>query len=80
MLFDQKLHKGRVTFHGCIMQTRPTCFALAINKSIFVQQGLAHFDAAKLRCQMKGTATLQVEDIHSAIIVQKDLERTNQKY
>ena len=52
----------------------PTSFALAVDERVLVEESLADFDASVFCRQVERAAALQVEHVHSAVVVEEDLK------
>ncbi len=59
-----------------IAQPGPTRFAFAVDEGVLVEQRLADLDAAVLGRKMESAPTFKVENVHSAVVIKKDLEKS----
>lgn len=57
----------------------PSSFALAVDERVLVEERLADLDAAVFGRQVERAPALQVEDVHSAVVVQKYLVHKDSK-
>ena len=57
----------------------PSSFALAVDERVLVEERFADLDAAVFGRQVERAAALQVEDVHSAVVVQKYLVHKDSK-
>jgi hypothetical protein len=53
----------------------PTRFAFAVDECVLVEQRLADLDAAVLGRKMESAPTFEVKNVHSAVVIKKDLEK-----
>ncbi len=55
----------------------PTRFAFAVDECVLVEQRLADLDAAVLGRKMESAPTFEVENVHSAVVIKKDLKNNH---
>jgi hypothetical protein len=67
------LIKDKTELH--IGQPGPTRFAFAVDEGVLVEQRLADLDAAVLGRKMESAPTFEVKNVHSAVVIKKDLEK-----